>query len=77
MAEQKSGSGFWVWILVIILLVGGIRSCSGCGSDSGSGSPTRHTCMKCNGTGKYRGKDTMWLYVTCPRCDGFGYLLYD
>lgn len=34
-------------------------------------------CMKCGGTGRVRDEYGYFAYVTCPRCNGAGYLHVD
>lgn len=61
-------------ILIVALIILGIiivRGCAGAFGDVGSDSEW-DTCMKCGGDGKY--VNDIGFNVTCPRCDGVGYI---
>lgn len=57
-------------VLATLLVVSCCVSLTACGKEE------KHTCMKCGGTGVVRDKYGYYAYVTCPRCNGVGYLIY-
>ena len=57
-------------ILISALCFSTVFALSACGSEE------KHTCLKCNGSGKVRDEYGYYAYVKCPRCQGKGYLVY-
>lgn len=55
-------------LLMSVFLVGTLTGCGG--------EVEKHTCMKCNGSGKIRDEYGYYAYVKCTRCRGLGYLEY-
>ena len=58
------------FLLVIVLCLSLSVALSACGDEE------EHKCMKCGGSGRVRDKYGYYAYVTCPRCNGAGYLKY-
>ena len=57
-------------ILVVVLCFSMMLVLSACGDEE------KHTCMRCGGSGRVRDKYGYYAYVSCPRCNGAGYLIY-
>ena len=63
-----------ITIFVVVLIILGIffmRACADVWGDTDSGSDW-DKCMKCEGDGKY--VNDIGFNVTCPRCNGVGYI---